>query len=162
MKFKTIRYCLISKNVSTYINLENVVTNDFGSTKNEASNRTIIVDQSTLTRLQELGIYQEKNNIEYKNLAFTYNGKNPPTNNAVNKSLKRALKRAGVTTMISHHGLRHSHVSQLLHQGINIKYISRRVGHSDVSTTLNKYSHIIDEMEQLESQKVNELLTDLF
>lgn len=81
---------------------------------------------------------------------------------SVNKSLKHALKRAGIAKRITHQGLRHSHVSLLLFKGINIKYISRRVGHSDVSTTLNKYSHIIDEMEQLESQKVNELLTDLF
>ena len=135
-----------------------VETHDFAPTKNESSNRTITIDDFTLKYLDQLKVRQNELELNYKNLVFSVLGEEPPTNNSVNQSLKRALKRAGINNTITHHGLRHTHISLLLHKGVNIKYISRRAGHKDVSTTLNKYSHIIDEMEQTESKKVNEVM----
>ena len=40
------------------------------------------------------------------------------------------------------HDFRHSHVSLLAHEGINIQEIARRLGHSDVETTWNTYAHL--------------------
>lgn len=39
------------------------------------------------------------------------------------------------------HGLRHSHASLLIQQGVNIVLISKRLGHAKVSMTLDTYSH---------------------
>nr|WP_241433293.1 tyrosine-type recombinase/integrase [Listeria grandensis] len=60
------------------------------------------------------------------------------------------------------HGLRHSHASILLYRGINIKYISRRLDHKDIITTLQIYSHIIDELEQKESRLVDDVMEQLY
>ena len=38
--------------------------------------------------------------------------------------------------------LRHSHVSLLIEMGFNIIAISERIGHKDVSVTLNTYAHL--------------------
>lgn len=40
------------------------------------------------------------------------------------------------------HDFRHSHASLLVNNGINIQEIARRLGHSDVSITLQTYSHL--------------------
>ena len=41
------------------------------------------------------------------------------------------------------HDLRHSHASYLIHKGISIVAVSKRLGHSDVNTTLSVYSHMM-------------------
>ena len=43
---------------------------------------------------------------------------------------------------VSFHGLRHSHVSALVASGVDPLTISRRVGHANVSTTMNRYGHM--------------------
>ncbi|EJV04438.1 hypothetical protein HMPREF1334_03188 [Enterococcus faecalis ERV41] len=50
----------------------------------------------------------------------------------------------------------------MLYKGINIKYVSRRLGHKDIVTTLQTYQHILDEMEQKESNAVNEVMKQMY
>ncbi|WP_369682580.1 tyrosine-type recombinase/integrase [Leptotrichia trevisanii] len=41
--------------------------------------------------------------------------------------------------------MRHSHASYLLHKNVNIVAISKRLGHENIKTTLNTYSHLLPE-----------------
>ena len=43
------------------------------------------------------------------------------------------------------HSLRHVHVAYLLGQGVDVYAISKRLGHANVTITLNTYSYLIDE-----------------
>ncbi|HBF4443202.1 TPA: integrase [Clostridioides difficile] len=38
---------------------------------------------------------------------------------------------------------------------LHLKVISERVGHSNVNTTLNIYSHVLDEMDKEASNKIS-------
>lgn len=71
--------------------------------------------------------------------------------------MKRLTNEVGIAP-IRFHGLRHSHVSYLLHNGIDIAYISKRVGHSNVSVTLKIYSHMLKEKEESQSNLTKKLL----
>lgn len=51
------------------------------------------------------------------------------------------------------HDLRHTHASGLLRAGIPAKVVSERLGHSDVTTTLRVYQHVLPGM-QAEAAKV--------
>ncbi len=47
----------------------------------------------------------------------------------------------------SPHWLRHTHATALLLAGVPVHVVSRRLGHADVQTTLNTYTHVTDDAE---------------
>ena len=51
-------------------------------------------------------------------------------------------------TKISFHGLRHTHISHMLMDGVHVKVVSERAGHSAISVTYDKYCHVIPNMQQ--------------
>lgn len=57
------------------------------------------------------------------------------------------------------YALRHTHCSYLISEGIPIEYISKRLGHSSISITLNFYAHLLDEYREKEGEKVRELFS---
>lgn len=65
----------------------------------------------------------------------------PFTKSYLNYEMKRGCRKAGVKK-IRVHDLRHSHVSLLIDQGFDALIIAERVGHENVSTTLNTYAHL--------------------
>lgn len=83
------------------------------------------------------------------------------SDNAVNKTLKKACRRFGCTE-ITFHGLRHTHASILLYKRIDIGYISRRLGHSSIMTTYRIYTHIIDELAQRDAFATLNVIDDIF
>ena len=45
---------------------------------------------------------------------------------------------------VSFHALRHTHAAMLIHDGVNVVKISRRLGHKNPTVTLNIYAHLFD------------------
>ena len=140
--------------------------NDFDDTKNVASIRTITIDKETLIILKQLHKFQKelqlktgsrnRDNLVFINERFELN-----SNNAVNKSLKKLCEKLKITK-ITTHALRHTHASILLYKNLNIKYVNRRLGHGDIVTTLKTYGHILDELEQRETQLANEVVEAMY
>ena len=60
--------------------------------------------------------------------------------------------------IIPFHGLRHTSATLLISQGVDIVTVSKRLGHADVSTTLNIYAHALRKMDNVASEKLEELL----
>ena len=58
----------------------------------------------------------------------------------------RKSKEMGIP--FSFHDLRHAHASLLLEADVNVKVIQERLGHSQISTTLDVYSHITNKLER--------------
>lgn len=48
---------------------------------------------------------------------------------------------------IRRHDLRHSNATALIQAGVNPRVVQQRLGHSDVSITLNTYTHVLPEMD---------------
>lgn len=68
------------------------------------------------------------------------------THKKLSWNLKKYLNAADLPP-ISIHDLRHSHVSYLIHSGVPITTISKRLGHKSPQITLNTYSHMYLESE---------------
>ncbi|QAA30329.1 site-specific integrase [Clostridium manihotivorum] len=58
---------------------------------------------------------------------------------------------------ITFHGLRHTHATLLLLNNENIKVISERLGHKDIATTLNTYTHIMKEFKERTASLLDEM-----
>ncbi|MGN1293716.1 tyrosine-type recombinase/integrase [Weissella soli] len=72
--------------------------------------------------------------------------------------MKKLCAKSGVAE-IRFHGLRHSHVSYLLHKGVDIQYISKRVGHKNVNVTLSTYAHMLKEKELAQDELALKILS---
>ncbi len=64
----------------------------------------------------------------------------------VSNSFRRFLYRNDIKH-IRFHDLRHIHATLLLNKNINYKILSKRLGHSNVSFTLQTYTHVISDYE---------------
>ena len=49
---------------------------------------------------------------------------------------------------IRFHDLRHTHATLLLYAGTDIKTISQRLGHANIQTTMDTYTHVIQELDK--------------
>lgn len=82
-----------------------------------------------------------------------------PAIEAVNKKESEAASEAGrkpdLLPVIRFHDLRHTSATLLLLQGVNPKVVSERLGHADVTITLNIYSHVLPTMQREAADKLN-------
>ena len=116
----------------------------FGPTKNEQSNRIIKMDKNTMEVFKEL-LTNSPTNM-YQLVFFSAQSKYKVfSNNNVNKLLQNVLRDLDIDP-ITVHGLRHTHASVLLFKKVSIYYVSERLGHKDIETTLKDYSHVIKEL----------------
>lgn len=58
---------------------------------------------------------------------------------------------------IRFHDLRHTHATILLYAGIDIKTISKRLGHSKIGITMDTYTDVLQELDFSASQKLDEI-----
>ena len=120
------------------------------SPKTKASKRIISVDQYTLKLLKEWQLEQKKEFFKLgkpylhdENFVFTNSTGMVYTPTEIGKILRRLIKRNNLKP-ISPHGLRHTHASLMFESGIQPKEISDRLGHNNIKTTLDLYTHIND------------------
>ena len=125
----------------------------FLPTKNKSSVRKIQVDWQIVVKFSELvkGLPQDKP---------IFVGKSKIYNSTVNDVLTRHCKDCGIS-VISIHGLRHTHASLLLFAGVSISSVARRLGHASMTTTQKTYLHIIQELENKDVDLVMRTLSGL-
>ena len=75
--------------------------------------------------------------------------------------LHRAIRKAGISTDISVHGLRHTGISFFIRHGVDIKYISEMAGHSNVGITMQIYYEVVQEQKESEWEKMNGIDAEL-
>jgi integrase len=131
--------------------------------KSKASIRTIPLPDLTVKLLKKHKSILSRERLEYGQgyqnndlVICTQLGTplNPPN---VRRTFKSLIKKADVP-LIRFHDMRHTHATLLLAQGVNVKVISERLGHSNIKITLDIYSHILPSMQQEAVRKLNDLI----
>ncbi len=124
----------------------------FQPTKNRSSIRKVQMDWQLGMQFQHL-----IKNLNEDEPIFV-NG--PVCNSTPNNCLARHCRKCGIPE-ISIHGLRHTHASLLMFAGVSIASVSRRLGHSSITTTQKVYMHIISELENQDNDLVMRYLSSL-
>ena len=61
----------------------------------------------------------------------------------VSRAFKRICKKLYLPNKFTFHGLRHTHATWCLANGVDLKTLSERLGHADEATTLRIYAHVM-------------------
>lgn len=132
----------------------------FIPTKNKLT-RNIEVEKEVLDIIRPFYDYQHNQKIkDSQQRLFAVKGKVPSVG-GVNGTLKRACRRADIQKVTSH-ALRHTHASILILQGVDLAYISERLGHKDMTVTLETYSHVLNELRVKEEKEASKVMKSFF
>lgn len=110
-----------------------------GPPKSPSANRDVQVPAHVAEALAE---HIATHGLGDDGLIFHTGGSIWPTSTLANY-WHEAIDGLGLSERHGVHQLRHHHASLLLSQGINIAAVSRRLGHSNVTTTLRSYSWVM-------------------
>jgi len=136
---------------------------EFSQPKTEKGRRNVALDNVTLKTLRTHRRAQAEEKLlagpgyEDLDLIFATEQGGPLHPDQVSKSFKRLARRAGVP-VIPLHSLRHSHATLALQAGIHPKVISERLGHANITLTLNTYSHAIPSMQEEAAEQIASLV----
>ena len=127
--------------------------------KTKRSRRTVDLPPSLtlelvdyITELRRLGVRED-------DLLFT-NEEGEPVNvrRITSDHFKPILERALLHQDMRLYDLRHTHATLLLIAGVHPKVVADRLGHADISLTLNTYSHVLPGMQRESAAKLDAML----
>ena len=114
--------------------------------KTESSIREIAIPEFIISLLEEYKLWYEEQKSIYDELwmnsdrLFVQADGKPMHPSTISKWFVKYVGQIGLP-VINFHGLRHTNASLLVAQNIDIAIISARLGHAQISTTLNFYVH---------------------
>jgi integrase len=124
----------------------------FKAPKTKTSRRSITLPAVTIQALQEYRAVQAEERLKAglgrdpRGLVFTRADGQSLDPDSLSKAFRRLVAAADVTP-ITLHGLRHTHISHLLIDGVHVKVVSERAGHANVNITLSVYAAYIPSMQ---------------
>ena len=130
--------------------------------KSKTSIRTISIPERLCKTLTEYRLQQNRHSAYlgdgWKNLDYVFTEEdgyvmNPQT---PTKQFDHFLKRHGIRHL-KFHGLRHTSATMLLANGCDIKTVSARLGHADITTT-NIYVHALESTDRMAAQTFDNFL----
>ena len=115
--------------------------------KNSSSIRLVKIDLFLYLNLIKLKRYYIKKYSDYSDDYFIFGYYSPLAPTTIDRYKLNACKKMNIRP-ITQHQFRHSHATLLLHNNILINEVSRRLGHSKTSTTLDIYTHTNETQEK--------------
>lgn len=125
--------------------------------KTKKSNRIIYLDEKTIKQLKFWKLEQRKYLFQLgfakANYLFTNDENNFTINQSVAERYNIYRERAGLP-YIGLHGFRHTHASMLYEAGADHKEVQERMGHANIKTTMDTYTHITNSKKEETTQKL--------
>ncbi|MCE3248242.1 MAG: integrase, partial [Geminicoccaceae bacterium] len=144
--------------------LEQTVTGlRFKSPKTKRSQRAIALPQTAVEVLREHRVRQLEERLllglgkDDRALVFAQLTGEPFNPRNFSKEFARVVRRAGVRS-VTFHGLRHTHITALLQAGVHPKVASERAGHSSITVTMDRYSHVVEGMQADAARRIDSAL----
>jgi integrase len=135
----------------------------FKPPKTKRSTRTIALSPSVVEVLQAHKVRQLEERMKLglgrdsAGLVFSKLDGEPLNPRNFSKEFTRLVARAGIRP-VTFHGLRHTHITNLLREGVHPKIASERAGHASVAITMDVYSHAIPSLQEEAALKIDAAL----
>lgn len=121
-------------------NIHQKVDRELDTPKNQSSIRVLKLSYLMLFRIWLLKKYYIKVYGCFSNDYFIFGGQKPLSHTTIDRYKKNAYLKANLPN-ITQHEFRHSYATRKIHKKVPIDIVSRSMGHSQVSTTLDIYLH---------------------
>ncbi len=92
-------------------------------------------------------------------LVFATDVGGPLSSYVVTTHFQRLLQEAGLPRM-RFHDLRHAAATVMLTLGVQARVVMETLGHSQISTTMDRYSHVIPELQRDAAERLGAALWD--
>ena len=148
------------RRTSQYLSGRGTFTDD---TKTEGSKRTLKLPLGAFDVLKKLRADQAQQRLllgdvwENTDRLFVGDTGRPLNPNSPYHWLSRFCEQTG-QRFLGIHAFRHLNASLLINSGVDVKTVSTSLGHSQISTTLDIYSHTFEEAQARASEAVADLL----
>jgi len=131
--------------------------------KSSRSRRTIPLTSFAVDALRRHRIHQKEERLiagaRWQDVGFVFtNTTGGPLTPNINGTYQNVLKRANLPHQ-RFHDLRHTCASLMLAQGVPARVVMETLGHSQISVTLNTYSHVAPELARAAADQMNTFLT---
>jgi integrase len=133
--------------------------------KTSHSRRTVSLPPSLTILLRQYKEDQRKlfnqmgGSLSDDDFVFSKPDGSPLDPNVVTHNFTKVVKRAGLPH-IRLHDLRHTHATLMLKAGVHPKIVSERLGHANISITLDTYSHVLPGLQEAAAERFDKLLND--
>ena len=140
--------------------ISKTLTKEFYNGKRQAiptksgKTRIISLDFFTTLEIKNLINYYRKNYDNFNENFYLFGADKPIATTTLDRKKNFYCNKAGVK-QIRIHDFRHSHATMLYNKKIKLKLIQERLGHSDISTTMNIYVHTNKEEQKRLIKKIN-------
>jgi integrase len=134
-----------------------------GVPKTNKSRRSIELGLDAVSLLRRIRIAQSEQKLSVGSIwreygyVFTNSDGGPVDPDEVTKDFGVIVKQHSLPHL-TFHGLRHAHATLLLTSGIQPKVISERLGHSNISITMDTYSHVLPNLQKEAAAAIDEVL----
>ena len=129
--------------------------------KTDSSERTIPITKATANMLREYKLNQRNylkqvpaNITIIPEMVFLNEAGNYLDNASVRKRYKTILKNLGIP-YIKFHALRHTFATRVLEANIHPKIAQTLLGHSEMRTTMEVYSHVLPDQKRMAIEKIS-------
>ena len=135
-----------------------------GSPKTDKSRREVALPEIAMNKLRLHKNEQDQHRIKMGNLwnhhdkVFTQVDGKPMFKDTPSKWFSKWLKKNDMPELVFH-GLRHTHASLLIAEGVDVATVSRRLGHASIATTISVYTHPIQRKDIEAADKLGELFS---
>lgn len=132
-------------------------------TKNYTSKRTLTIPKPVIDLLSKHKVNEKEKRLScgslWVNTGFVFtqwNGK-PMYPSTPSRWFRKFLEEHNLRH-ITFHQLRHTSATLLINENVNIREVSKRLGHSNTSTTLNIYTHALQSADKVAADKLSNIM----
>ena len=139
---------------------------ELGELKTNASRRSIALPHSCVLALRKHKAVQNAERLrlgeiwEDNGFIFTNRTGGPLHVNSMAPQFKKLIQACDLPR-IRFHDLRHTSATFLLGRGVHPKIVQERLGHADISMTLNLYSHVTPDMQRAAADTIDDALSSV-